>query len=111
MSNYYGGWGAPPGWGMPPQYGPPSPYPQQSGVIYVPMPNPVKETDDPATAFVKQKEMFERVEKLFKKEDHKHTPKGLGTRDIWWLMAVLTLPVGMAYGGMLYLVIKGLRSL
>jgi len=110
MSNYYGGWGAPPGWGPPPVYGPSCP-PQQSGVVYIPVPNPAKESDDPITAFMKHKKLSEDIEKLFKKEDHKHTPKGLGTKDIWWLMAVLTLPVGFAYGGMLYLVIRGLRSL
>lgn len=111
--NNFPGWGTP-GWGPPPYYGPwqPQTQPQQSGVIYLPMPNPAKEGDDPVTAFVKQKEMIERVEKLFKKEEKKDgPPKGLSVKDMWWLMAILTLPVMMAYGGIFFLVARGLKSL
>jgi len=94
------GYGPPPGWGMP-QYGPPCP-PQQSGVVYIPVPNPAKESDDPITAFMKHKKLSEDIEKLFKKEEKKHEPKGLSVREMWWLMAVLTFPLALGYGNLLF---------
>jgi hypothetical protein len=86
---------------MPPQ----QPFPQ-SNIVYVPCPNPVKEGDDAITAFMKHKKLSEDIEKLFKKEEKKHEPKGLSVKDMWWLMAVMTFPIALGYGGLLYRLVK-----